>query len=88
MILEALVSALLGLGLAWCVTVRLGHRLPARRLVLATGVGGALFGAFITHSALGAGHVLPTLAGAVVLSVALLSLLVRPVGRVRRSATV
>ncbi|RII16150.1 hypothetical protein DSC45_16305 [Streptomyces sp. YIM 130001] len=88
MILETLVSALLGLGLAWGVTLRLAHRLPSRRLVLGTGVVGALFGAFITHSALGDGHLFPTLAGAVVLSLALLSLLIRPVGRVHRSATV
>ncbi|MFC7304999.1 hypothetical protein ACFQVC_12305 [Streptomyces monticola] len=87
MILEALGSALLGLALAWAAAHRLGHRLPNRNLVLATGVTGGLFGAFITHSALGPGHVLATLFGAVVLAAALLSLLVRPEGRVRRTTS-
>ncbi|WP_327353602.1 hypothetical protein [Streptomyces sp. NBC_01304] len=88
MILEALGSALLGLALAWTAAQRLPHRLPSRNLVLATGVAGALFGAFITHSALGPDHTLGTLAGAVVLSGALLSLLLRPDGRLRRSAKI
>ncbi|MFI0237333.1 hypothetical protein [Streptomyces sp. NPDC016845] len=78
MLLEALGSALLGLALAWAAGLRMPHRLPSRALVLATGITGALFGAFITHNALGAGHVLATLVGALVLSAALLSLLLRP----------
>ncbi|NGO79058.1 hypothetical protein G6045_25880 [Streptomyces sp. YC504] len=81
MFLEALASVLLGLALALLAGHRLGHRLPARNLVLATGAAGALFGAFVTHSALGPGHALPVLGGAVVVAVALLSLLVRPAGR-------
>src|SRR5690349_10690636 len=44
MIFEALGSAVLGLVLAWAALHRLSHRLPARALVLATGVAGALFG--------------------------------------------
>ncbi|MEU6388703.1 hypothetical protein [Streptomyces sp. NPDC046939] len=86
MLLEALGSALLGLALAWAVGLRMPHRLPSRALVLATGVIGALFGAFITHNALGAaGHALTTLVGALVLSAALLSLLIRPTrGRAHR----
>ena len=63
---------------------------PARpaRLVLPTGVAGALFGAFLTHTALGAGHLLVILVGAVVVSAASLSLLLRPAERFRRrSAT-
>ncbi|MDG4861114.1 hypothetical protein P8605_23565 [Streptomyces sp. T-3] len=88
MILEALGSALLGLALAWTAAHRLPHRLPSRNLVLATGVVGALFGAFITHSALGPHHTLGTLAGSVVLSAALLSLLLRPSGRSHRSAKI
>ncbi|WP_447039814.1 hypothetical protein [Streptomyces sp. DSM 118878] len=88
MILEALGSTLLGLALALATAHRLGHRLPARSLVLATGPVGALVGAFITHMALGPGHVVATLLGAVAVSVALLSLLLRPTGgRLRRSAT-
>lgn len=57
---------------------RLPHRLPSRGLVLSTGVAGALFGAFLTHTALGSGHFLVILAGAVIVSAALLSLLLRP----------
>ncbi|MEU6996310.1 hypothetical protein ABZ953_37380 [Streptomyces sp. NPDC046465] len=88
MILEALGSTLLGLALAWATAQRLGHRLPARSLVLSTGPVGALIGAFITHMALGSGHAPATLVGAVAVSAALLSLLIRPTGgRMRHSAT-
>ncbi len=59
----------------------------ARGLVLWTQVAGALFGAFLTHTALGSGRFLVT-AGAVIVSAALLSLLLRPEERFRRrSAT-
>ncbi|KOV83374.1 MULTISPECIES: hypothetical protein [Streptomyces] len=88
MILEALGSAVLGLILAWAATQRLAHRLPARPLVYCTGIAGALFGDFVTHSALGPGSALLSLLGAAVISVASLSLLLRPAGRLRRrSAT-
>ncbi|MFG2502490.1 hypothetical protein ACGFSB_30295 [Streptomyces sp. NPDC048441] len=89
MILEALGSALLGLALAWATAHRLPHRLPARNLVLSTGSAGAVIGSFVTHMALGAGHAPATIAGAVAVSAALLSLLIRPDrGRMRRrSAT-
>ena len=88
MFLEALGSALLGLALAGAAIHRLSHRLPARSLVLATGIAGALFGAFLTHSALDAGSVLLNLVGAAIVSAASLSLLLRPAGRLRRrSAT-
>lgn len=87
MLLEALSSAVLGLALAWAAYHRLSHRLPAAALVLPTGVAGALFGAFVMKSSLGGS--LPTvLLGAVIVSVASLSLLLRPAGRLRRrSAT-
>ncbi|MEU1177738.1 hypothetical protein ABZ464_08830 [Streptomyces sp. NPDC005820] len=84
MILEALGSAVLGLALAWAALQRLSHRLPVRTLVLATGIAGALFGDFVTHSALGPGTLLPSLIGAAVVSVASVSLLLRPAGRLRR----
>ena len=87
MILEALGSAVLGLLLAWAATHRLAHRLPARALVFSTGVAGALFGDFVTHSALGPGSGLASLLGAAVVSAASLSLLLRPARRLRgRSA--
>ncbi|WP_329301540.1 hypothetical protein OG410_27230 [Streptomyces sp. NBC_00659] len=86
MFLEAFGSALLGLALAWAASYRLPHRLPARSLVLSTGVAGALFGAFLTHTALGSGHFLAILLGAVAVSAALLSLLLRPEERFRRSS--
>ncbi|WP_328873699.1 hypothetical protein OHT76_28435 [Streptomyces sp. NBC_00287] len=88
MLLEALSSAILGLALSWAAAHRLPHRLPARTLVLSTGVAGALFGAFITHTALDLGNLFLILVGAAAVSVASLSLLVRPSGRrVGRSAT-
>ncbi|MGV9554412.1 hypothetical protein [Streptomyces sp. NPDC003401] len=88
MILEALGSAVLGLLLAWAAVHRLSHRLPVRTLVVATGVAGALFGDFVTHSALGPGSVVVSLAGAAIVSTASLSLLLRPAaGLRRRSAT-
>jgi hypothetical protein len=87
MILEALASAVLGLALAWAAAHRLSHRLPARPLVFSTGVAGALFGDFVTHTALGPGTAWLSLVGAAVISAASLSLLLRPAGRIRRSAT-
>ncbi|OIJ93207.1 hypothetical protein [Streptomyces colonosanans] len=88
MLLETLGSAVLGLALAWAAAHRLPHRLPARALVLSTGVAGALFGAFVTHSALGSARLLVILVGALALSAASLSLLLRPAERFRRrSAT-
>ncbi|MFI2644663.1 hypothetical protein [Streptomyces sp. NPDC018610] len=81
---EAFGSAVLGLVFGMALLRRLSHRLPSRRLVLSTGVAGALFGDFVTHSALGSGPLLPSLLGAVVVSTASLSLLVRPAGRMRR----
>ncbi|WP_329137767.1 hypothetical protein [Streptomyces sp. NBC_00670] len=84
MILEALGSALLGFALAWAAAYRLPHRLPGRRLVLPTGVAGGLFGAFLAHSAVGAGHALVSLLGAAVVAAASVSLLLRPEKRFRR----
>ncbi|GGQ57565.1 MULTISPECIES: hypothetical protein [Streptomyces] len=84
MILEALGSAVLGLVLAWAAVHRFSHRLPVRTLVFATGVAGALFGDFVTHSALGPGNALASLLGAAIVSAASVSLLLRPAGRLRR----
>ncbi|MFR9798459.1 hypothetical protein ACL02U_21555 [Streptomyces sp. MS06] len=84
MILEALGSAVLGFALAWTALRRLAGRLPARTLVLATGVAGALLGDFVTHSALGSGRLVLSLVGAAVIGTASLSLLLRPAGRLRR----
>ncbi|MEU0742198.1 hypothetical protein [Streptomyces sp. NPDC006134] len=88
MLLEALSSAILGLILAGAAAHRLSHRLPARVLVLPTGIAGALFGAFVTHTALDAGSLPVVLLGSAAVSLASLSLLLRPEGRLRRrSAT-
>ncbi|MER5598544.1 hypothetical protein [Streptomyces sp. NPDC002265] len=84
MILEALASAMLGVALAWAADRRFSHRLPNRAFVFATGLAGALFGDFITHSAVGPDSLLPSLLGAAVVSAASLSLLLRPAGRLRR----
>nr|WP_254878780.1 hypothetical protein [Streptomyces sp. NA04227] len=84
MLLEVLGSVVVGLVLARLAIRLLGDRMPAWTLVLPTGLAGALLGAFITRSALGSGHLVATLAGAVVMATALLSLLLRP-RRLRRS---
>lgn len=84
MILEALVSALLGAVLAWAAVHRFSRRLPVHALVFSTGIAGGLFGEFVTRSALGPGASLPSLVGAAVVSAASLSLLLRPAGRLRR----
>ncbi len=86
MLLEALSAAILGLILAWAAAHRLPHRLPPRVLVLPTGVAAAVFGAFVTHTALGAGGLLLVLLGSAALSAASLSLLLRPARRLRRSS--
>ena len=86
MFLEALGSALVGLALACAAFYRLAHRLPPRTLVLPTGVAGALFGAFLTHTALGSTNYLVLLSGAAVVAAASLSLLLRPTERLRRSS--
>ncbi|MCP9957438.1 MULTISPECIES: hypothetical protein [Streptomyces] len=87
MLWEALGSVLLGLALSWAALRRLADRLPPRRTVLATGALGALFGALVTHAALGPGFVLGTLLGALAVGAVLLSLLIRPPRRrLRRSA--
>ncbi|WP_306328590.1 hypothetical protein [Streptomyces venezuelae] len=89
MLLEVLGSALLGFALAWAAAHRLPDRLPLRVIVLVTGTLGGVFGALVTHGALGPGHFLATLIGAVAVAAVLLSLLIRPASRrLRRSATV
>ncbi|MFB6634589.1 hypothetical protein ACFCWY_32310 [Streptomyces sp. NPDC056362] len=89
MFLEALGSALLGFALAWAAAHRLPDRLPVRTIVLLTGTLGGAFGALVTHGALGPGHFLATLIGAVAVAAVLISLLIRPASRrLRRSATV
>ncbi|MFD5429528.1 hypothetical protein [Streptomyces sp. NPDC127084] len=81
MIVEALGSLLLGIVLSWAAVRWLSERLPAPRTVYGTGAVGALFGAYLTHSAIGSGHQLATLAGALLVAGVTLSLLVRPAGR-------
>ncbi|MEU9603875.1 hypothetical protein [Streptomyces sp. NPDC048057] len=83
MLLEAIGSVLLGLALSWAAVRQLADRLPARRPVLLTGPLGALFGAYVTHAALGPGHSLGTLVGAVLIGGVSLSLLLLPAGRRR-----
>ncbi|MGW9302484.1 MULTISPECIES: hypothetical protein [Streptomyces] len=81
MIWESFGAAALGLVLAWAAVHSLADRLPSARAVYLTGVLGALFGAFLTHSALGPGHGVATLIGAVSVGAVTLSLLIRPRGR-------
>nr|WP_202521801.1 hypothetical protein [Streptomyces sp. SID5614] len=69
------------MALSWVALRSLADRLPAGRAVYLTGTLGALFGAYLTHAALGPGHVLATLVGAVSVGAVTLSLLIRPRGR-------
>lgn len=80
LLIEALGSALLGLALSGAAVRVLARRLPAPRTVLVSGVSGALFGAYLTHTALGPGHntLLATFTGGVLVSAVVLSLLLRP----------
>ncbi|MGW5850867.1 hypothetical protein ACWFQ8_23475 [Streptomyces sp. NPDC055254] len=86
LLLEALGSALLGLALSAAAVRALAHRLPAPRVVLVSGVLGALFGAYLTHFALGPGRytLTATLVGGLLVSAVVLSLLLRPAPRSRR----
>ncbi|MFI8101925.1 hypothetical protein ACIQUQ_00155 [Streptomyces sp. NPDC101118] len=79
MLVEAFGSAVLGLALSWVAVRRLPGRLPSARVVLTTGALGALFGAYLTHYALGPGHrtLTASLVGAVLVAAAGLSLLLR-----------
>lgn len=77
MIWEALGSAALGLALAHIATRRLPGKLPHRPLVLATGPVAGLLGGLVSRIVLGPGHVLPTLACALGVAAAILSLLVK-----------
>ncbi|MFC9248455.1 hypothetical protein ACFT7S_31860 [Streptomyces sp. NPDC057136] len=89
MIWETFGSVALGLALSWVALRSLPDRLPSVRAVFVTGALGALFGAYLTHSALGAGHLPATLAGAVFVGTVTLSLLIRPRSRrLARSAAV
>ncbi|RST24980.1 hypothetical protein EF908_02285 [Streptomyces sp. WAC04770] len=81
MLWESFGATVLGLVLSWAALRSLSARLPSARAVYATGALGALFGAFLTHSALGPGHGVATLVGAVSVGAVTLSLLIRPRGR-------
>jgi hypothetical protein len=87
MMWEALAFAAFGLAIAYAAVRFLPARLPARSLVLPTGSGAALLGGFLAHTILGPGHVLLGLAAAAAVTVALLSLLVRPEDRRRPRAS-
>ncbi|MBM7437454.1 hypothetical protein [Streptomyces sp. HB132] len=78
---ESISSVVLGLALSWVALHSLSDRLPSSRVVFVSGGLGALFGAYLTHSTLGSGHVLATPTGAVLVGAVALSLLVRPRGR-------
>lgn len=80
LLIEVLGSALLGLALSAAAVRLLATRLPAPGIVLVSGMLGALFGAYLTHTALGPGHNnLPAVfGGGVLVSAVVLSLLLRP----------
>ncbi|MBO0654914.1 MULTISPECIES: hypothetical protein [Streptomyces] len=87
---EALGSVLIGLAVSYgalrWLPARFGQ-FRSRALALSTGPGAALFGALLAHSVLGPGHTLATLGVSLGVALALVSLLLRPAARPRRSAT-
>jgi hypothetical protein len=87
MLVVMLGSVLIGFALAFAAARRLPQRFPSRPLVLSTGPGGALLGALLTRAVLGSGYPTAPLIGAVGFALAMLSLLIRPAGELRRSAT-
>ncbi|MEU9104675.1 hypothetical protein AB0D54_09945 [Streptomyces xanthophaeus] len=86
LLIEALGSALLGLALSATAARVFARRLPSARVVLVSGVLGALFGAYLTHFALGPGHntLTATFVGGLLVSAVVLSLLLRPGSGPRR----
>ncbi|MFD8985314.1 hypothetical protein [Streptomyces sp. NPDC059564] len=88
LLMEALGSGLLGLALAGAAVRVLAKRLPSTRTVLVSGVSGALFGAYLTHTALGPGHntLAATFLGGLGVSAVVLSLLLRPAAGSGRSS--
>lgn len=88
LLIEALGSALLGLALSGAAVRVLPQRLPSPRTVLVSGMLGALFGAYLTHTALGPGHntLFATFIGGALVSAVVVSLLLRPAQRSGRSS--
>lgn len=78
MLWETLGSLVLGLLVAGAATRWRPARFPHPALTLATGPVAALFGCLLARAVLGAGHPAAVLTVAVGVSVALVSLLVRP----------
>lgn len=78
LLLETIGFVVLGFAVAYGATRALPDRFPSVLLVRATGPAAALLGGFVTRSVLGPGHPLATLALAAAVSVALVTLLIRP----------
>ncbi len=85
MTLDLLGSALIGLVTAWTALRLLPHRFPFRRMVLLTGLTGALLGGLITGWVMGFHDPAAPLLAALLVSAAGLSLLVRDPGTRRSS---
>ena len=78
MLWEAVAFAVLGFAVSYAATRLLPARLPATPLVLATGPVAALGGGLVAHTIFGGGRPEMTIPGALIVAVALLSLLARP----------
>jgi hypothetical protein len=78
MLLETIGFAVIGLVVAFGAGRLMGDRLPAASLVRATGPGAALVGGWVAHAVLGAGWAPVTLTLSAVVSVVLVTLLIRP----------
>ncbi|WP_329136181.1 hypothetical protein OG552_23965 [Streptomyces sp. NBC_01476] len=78
MLWEAVAYAVIGLATALVATYLLPARFPRTPLVLTTGPAAALAGGLVAHTIFGGGRLEMTAPGALVVSIALLSLLARP----------
>lgn len=88
MLLEIIGFVVLGVAVGWAATRAMPGRFPSTRLVWATGPAAGLLGGLVARSVLGPGYALVTLAVATGVSVAMVTLLVRPrrpAGRTRHA---
>ncbi|GGO85841.1 hypothetical protein [Wenjunlia tyrosinilytica] len=86
MLLETIGFAVIGIAVAFGATRALADRLPSPLLVSGTGACAALLGGWVARTVFGAGHAPITFALAAAVSVALVTLLIKPKGRARPPA--
>ncbi|MEK8172503.1 hypothetical protein NKH77_34640 [Streptomyces sp. M19] len=86
MLLEAFGSLVIGFLVAYAATRWQPSRLPSKLLVLSTGPGAALLGGLVMRAVTGPGYAALVLVAALGFAVAMVTLLLRPVRGLHRSA--